>query len=232
MLSALPITVTFRWVQGHQEGLSLDCWWALCNHQVDGMAKAFLSLNPALHILISGPLLHYWHTHHDISIPLQVSNSIHWCAHHSAFKRLPPGMQWWFVKFVLGCICVGTQLLHYQHQDHSRCPLCAQDEEKVSHVLSCEDPGAVKHSLSSFQGPLQQCLTSELTDPSLALAIVDITTRVRQGRRIHPSSYSPAIASAVRSQRHIGWHNWFLGRWSPLWHQIQADYYSLIGSKR
>eukprot|EP00536_Pseudo-nitzschia_multiseries_P011651 jgi/Psemu1/29570/gm1.29570_g len=262
MLSALPITVTFKWVQGHQEGLSLD-WWALCNHQVDGMAKAFLSMHrsspyhyprlvfepwalsqnglkcsrfdrDALHILILGPpLLHYWHTHHNISIPPQVSNSIHWCAHHSAFKRLPPGMQRWFVKFASGCIGVGNRLLHYQHQDHSRCPLCAQDEEKVSHVLSCADPGAVQHCLSSFRGPLQQRLTSELTDPSLALAIVDVTTtRVRQGRRIHPSSYSPDIASAIRAQRRIGWHNWFLGRWTPLWHQIQADYYSLIGSKR
>eukprot|EP00536_Pseudo-nitzschia_multiseries_P011910 jgi/Psemu1/30468/gm1.30468_g len=236
MLSALPITVTFKWVQGHQEGLSLD-WWALPNHQVDGMAKAFLSMNcsspyhyprlvfepwalsqnglkcsrfdrDALHILILGPpLLHYWHTHYGISIPPQVSDSIHWCAHHSAFKRLPPGMQWWFVKFASGCIGVGNQLLHYQHQDHSRCPLCAQDEEKASHVLSCADPGAVQHCLSSFRGPLQQRLTSELTDPSLALAIVDVTTRARQGRRIHPSSYSPDIASAIRAQCWIGWRN-------------------------
>eukprot|EP00536_Pseudo-nitzschia_multiseries_P019500 jgi/Psemu1/61057/gm1.61057_g len=99
-------------------------------------------------------------------------------------------MQRWLVKFALGCIGV--------------------DEEKVSHVLSCADPGAVQHCLSSFRGPLQQRLTSELTDPSLALAIVDVTTRARQGRRIHPSSYSPDIASAIRAQ---------------------PDYYSSIGSK-
>ena len=88
-------------------------------------------------------------------------------------------MQRWFVKFASGCIGVGNQLLHYQHQDHSRCPLCGQDNKKVSHVLSCKDPGAVQHSKSAFRGALQQWLKAEQTDPSLVIAIVDLLTRVR-----------------------------------------------------
>ena len=126
MITALPISVHFRWVQGHQAGFFLD-WWALRNHQVDGMAKAFLSAHRAsayhfprlvfepwafslngfkcsrfdqnaLHVAIAGPpLLQYWKTHHDIPIPQPVLGSIHWCVHQSAFKRLPPGMQRWFV---------------------------------------------------------------------------------------------------------------------------------------
>ena len=141
-------------------------------------------------------------------------------------------MQRWFVKFASGSIGVGNQLLHYQYQDHSRCPLCDADNEKVSHVLSCKDTGAVQHSVSAFKGPLQKRLEVEQTDPSLVAAIVDLLTRVRKGQNIYPSSYSLAIASAVRAQRTIGWHNWLLGRWSPRWYQIQADYYSHIGSKR
>ena len=261
MILALPISVHFRWVRGHQAGTFLD-WWASQNHQVDGRAKAFLLehraspyhyprlvfepwafwLNGskcsrfdqnALHVAISGPpLLQYWQTHHDISIPQPVLSSIHWCVHLSAFKRLPPGMQRWFVKFASGCIGVGNQLLHYQHQDHSRCPLCAADNEKVSHVLSCMDQGAVEHSKAFFTGPLQTRLEAEQTDPSLVAAIVDLLIKVRTGQTIYPSSYLPAIASAVRAQRRIGWHNWLLGRCSPLWHQIQAAHYSQIGSKR
>ena len=45
-LELLPITVKFRWVEGHQikKGKTLD-WWGKQNDLVDGIAKKFLKQN-------------------------------------------------------------------------------------------------------------------------------------------------------------------------------------------
>ena len=41
-----------------------------------------------------------------------------------------------------------------------------------------------------------------------------------------------SLTGIVNNQDNIGWNNFSLGRWSPLWQQAQALYYQRIGSKK
>ena len=48
---------------------------------------------------------------------------------------------------------------HYQHQDHSNCPLCGVEGEKVSRVLHCPDPSAVSFATDRVGSILVSKLT-------------------------------------------------------------------------
>ena len=41
-----------------------------------------------------------------------------------------------------------------------------------------------------------------------------------------------SLTGIVNDQENIGWKNFSLGRWSPLWQQAQALHYQRIGSKK
>ena len=80
------------------------------------------------------PRIHrYWENHHDTPIPS--CENVDWAPSSKAIKRLPMGQRRWRWKFSTGCIGVGNQLFHRNHQTHSKCPLCETPNEKVSHVL-------------------------------------------------------------------------------------------------
>lgn len=264
LLKKLPVTVTFRWVEGHQKekGFKLD-WWAAKNDLVDKNAKAFLKqcllLNPVpyrqtcllhedwclyldgvkladitrnkLYQAFFGPrTLAYWENYHDIPIPTYCD--IDWKASKAAAKKLPMGLRRWRAKFSCGWIGVGSQLVHYQHQDHSNCPLCGVDDEKVSHVLHCPDPEAVSFATDRVKSILVAKLTQEKTEETLGAAIVHIFCRLRRNLPIRAGSYCSTFRPTIMAQQAIGWDNWLLGRWSPRWQHIQAAHYLSIGSRR
>ena len=91
------------------------------------------------------------------------------------------GLRRWRWKFSTGCIGVGNQLFHRNHQPHSKCPLCQSPNEKVSHVLHCPDRAATTFTTARIQHHLSDALVALDTEPILSSAILDIILSWRRG---------------------------------------------------
>ena len=263
-VAALPITIHWRWVEGHQreKGISQMDWWAQMNDFVDSEAKAYLAkclsssrplTNPRLlyerwavslsgskmsciakrtiyEVLYAPRILRYWETHHDN--PLPVDSVVDWESSRRAIQRLSPGLRRWRWKFATGCIGVGNQLYHRRYQDHSRCPLCSSTNEKVSHVLTCPDAGACSLATDIFEGRFRALLASLDTAPTLTFYMVALLSLWRKKIPILPFQFPLSIRPAIYAQARLGWTNFFLGRWTPVWRTLQEAHYVSISSRR
>ena len=119
--------------------------------------------------------LKYWNDHHDIPIPTNCD--IDWKASQAAAKKLPQGLRCCKAKFASGLIGISSKLKSYKLQDHSTCPLYNAPSEKVSHVLHCTDPQAVKFAKTRIQETLKPKFTEMGTEEAIAESILDIATR-------------------------------------------------------
>ena len=120
-------------------------------------------------------------------------------------------------------------------QNHSRCPLCNKDEEKTSHVLTCQDKDSIANYKTKLDTILKPTLESTNTAPSLSKAIQQILRIWRQGKKITPSDFPTkfGIRAAIKDQnKGLGWNNFALGRWSRKWQLAQQQFYKRTGSKR
>ena len=245
-----------------EQGIAQLDWWARMNDFVDSEAKAYLAsclsqsrplTNPRLlhehwavsldgvklsciikkHVyasLFAPRTLRYWATHHDTPIP--AASDIDWEPSRRAINRLSPGLKRWRWKFATGCIGVGNQLFHRRYQDHSKCPLCSFPNEKVSHVLRCPDLGARDLATDIFEGRFRTLLQSLDTFPPLIDTFCSLLRSWRLCQSIHPIHFSLALRPALYAQSTIGWTNFFLGRWTPVWRTLQNAHYVSISSKR
>ena len=175
-------------------------------------------------------LLDYWHSHHDIPIPN--CDNIDWEPSAVAVRRLPLGKKRWHFKFITGCIGVGNQLFHRRYQDHSKCPLCNADDERVSHVLHCPDASATSFSKTQIDHHLPETLEDIETEPVLAASLLTILGLWRSNDRIVPLRFHTSVRAILYQQAAIGWDNFVIGRWGPAWRFHQERYYSAQGSKR
>ena len=177
------------------------------------------------------PRIHrYWEGHHDT--PLPSSDNVDWAPSSKAIKRLSLGLRRWRWKFSTGCIGVGNQLFHRNHQPHSKCPLCQSPNEKVSHVLHCPDRAATTFATARIQHHLSDELEALDTEPILSSAILDIILSWRRGESIVSTDYAVSIRPVILEQCSMGWDNFVLGRWCPSWQHHQASHYADIGSRR
>jgi hypothetical protein len=68
-----------------------------------------------------------------------------------------------------------------------------------------------------------------------ALTKKSTITYPREGKTIKPSDHPQmfGIREAVRDQnKHLGWNNFVLGRWSPKWQIVQQQFYTRTNSKQ
>ncbi|OEU05826.1 hypothetical protein FRACYDRAFT_266850 [Fragilariopsis cylindrus CCMP1102] len=265
-ISILPITVNWKWVEGHQDrkGKSMD-WWARKNTIVDGKAKSYLKqckrekrvhrpvrllyekwavyvngikiskidTEPLYATLFAPRSLEYWKKHHDIKVDPQ--HDTDWEASQQAIKKLPQGQKRWLSKQASGCIGVGHVLKIRKWQNHSRCPLCNKDEEKTSHVLTCQDKDSKANFKKNLDTILKPTLDSTNTAPSLSKAILQILQIWRQDKKVNPSDFTLnfGIRAAIKDQNNgLGWTNFALGRWSRKWQVSQQQFYDRIRSKK
>jgi len=127
---------------------------------------------------------------------------------------------------------VGNQLFHRRYQDHSKCPLCSFPNEKVSHVLRCPDLGARALATDIFEGRFRTLLQSLDIFPPLIDTFCSLLRSWRLCQSIYPIHFSLALRPALYAQSTIGWTNFFLGRWTPVWRTLQNAHYVSIASKR
>jgi hypothetical protein len=79
---------------------------------------------------------------------------------------------------------------------------------------------------------LTPTLESNMKAPSLKKALLLI---LQKGKTIKPSDHQQifGIREAARDQnKHLGWNNFVLGRWSPKWQKVQQQFYTQTNSKR
>mmetsp|Transcript_57986 Transcript_57986/g.64810 ORF Transcript_57986/g.64810 Transcript_57986/m.64810 type:complete len:192 (+) Transcript_57986:542-1117(+) len=134
--------------------------------------------------VVEPQLLTYWQSHHDIPIPN--CDHIDWEPCELAVWRLPPGKKRWHFKFTTGCIGVDSQLFHWRYQDHSWCPLCNTNNEKVSHVLHYPGIEASAFASSQITHRLAKELDNIDTEPVLTAAILSILDLWRANAKIVP----------------------------------------------
>ena len=139
---------------------------------LQGLKQPSLNRNQCYETLFKPRIHRYWEGHHDTSI--HSLDAVNWTPSSKAIKRLPLGQKRWRWKFSTGCIGVGNQLFHRNHQPHSKCPLCQAPNEKVSHVLCRPDRNATAHATERIQHHLSEALEDLETEPVLSLAILDI----------------------------------------------------------
>ena len=197
---------------------------------LQGLKQPSLNRQHCYETLFKPRIHRYWEDHHDTPIPS--ADAVDWAPSYRAIKRLPLGQKQWRWKFSTGCIGVGNQLFHRDHQSHSKCPLCQAPDEKVSHVLRCPDRNATARATAQLQHHLSETLEDLETEPVLSSAILDIVLSWRRGEIILPNNYALSIRSVILEQCRMGWDNFVLGRWCPSWRHHQASHYMDIGSRK
>ena len=76
-------------------------------------------------------------------------------------------------------------------------------------------------------------VAAETLESEVMEIILEILKSRRRGYRpdFTVTYTTPELKDAIRAQQKIGWDNFVLGRWSPLWQTVQAKYVSSFGSK-
>jgi hypothetical protein len=114
-------------------------------------------------------------------------------------------------------------------------PYATPKMEKTSHVLLCRNKSSKENFRKTLEEDLTPTLESNMTAPSLKKALLLILQKWREGKTIKPSDHPQifGIREAVRDQnKHLGWNNFVLGRWSPNWQIVQQQFYTQTNSKR
>ena len=107
-------------------------------------------------------------------------------------------------------------------QASDACPLCCHRNEKSSHVLKCPNNAATELFTHKVDNELKQTLEKESTCPNLQEIILEILKSRRRGYLpdFTVAYTNPDLKDAIRAQQKIGWDNFVLGHWSPLWQTV------------
>jgi hypothetical protein len=106
---------------------------------------------------------------------------------------------------------------------------------KKHHTSSSVETNQQRKLQKKMEEDLTPTLESIMTAPSLKKALLLILQKWREGKTIKPSDHPQifGIREAVRDQNnHLGWNNFFLGKWSPEWQKVQQQFYTQTNSKR
>ena len=177
-------------------------------------------------------LLDYWRDNHDMPIP--DCNNVDWETFHNVCRQLPMGINWWISKFWSGHIGVGNMLCHRGWQASDACPLCRHCNKKSSHVLKCPNNKAKELFTHKVNNKLKQTLEKESTCPNLQEIILEVLKSHCYGLQPNFTKpyTNPKLKAAIRAQQKIGWDNFVLGRWSPLWQIVQTRYLLTFENQR
>jgi hypothetical protein len=254
LLQLSPITCSFRWVKGHQDDFTAEAKldnWARLNIDCDHRAKEFHNslTTPRVHLQLPheqwslslhGTKLTSFHLP-SVYKDIYTYTETHYAKRHSltdehiswiawepfkrAIKRLPLGKQRWLAKHATGHCAVGRMELRRQHQDHSKCPRCFQEDETTLHVLQCTDHRATEQWNTALR-TLAYWMETHHTNPLLHFFLIRALQHWHSPQALPVQQYhtDPSLLSFAQEQASIGWYNFLLGRVSSQIITIQAQY--------
>ena len=76
----------------------------------------------------------YWIEKKNLQL---TSTQIDWDLRAHSLRNIPIHEHRWLCKYTTGFCGVGSMLLKYRYQTHTKCPRCGADNEKTDHVLQC-----------------------------------------------------------------------------------------------
>ena len=107
------------------------------------------------------------------------------------------------------------------------CPLCRQHREDARHVMKCNDDRARLFRITQFNA-LMTWMKEQHCDPlieqclcSVLLSDTPMTFTIAMSQISNDKNY----LSAACEQDDIGLHNFFLGRITRLWKELQRAFY-------
>lgn len=101
-------------------------------------------------------------------------------------------------------------------------------------MLKCPNQDAKKIFMEKVDTELKETMENKKTCPTLQDTIIDALNSHRSGyiHCITALFATQELKDIIQAQQKIGWDNFVLGHWSPLWQTAQARYLLIIGNKR
>jgi hypothetical protein len=171
-----------------------------------------------------------WMQYHAIPEHL-VHQGINWKAVEIAMKREPQGKRRFITKFCAKQLAMGRALSRRHHQPHDCCPRCDAENEDTYHILKCPSTSAYSTWTEALDA-LDDWMAVEGTDSSLRDAIIQRLASWRCGDLARPVHGPSTLQMAIRAQDKLGWHNFLMGRISPLLSTYQDVHYKHLQSRK
>ena len=141
-------------------------------------------------------------------------------------KNSPLSQRRFIVKWATGWFATGRNMKrwNFHHLDH--CPHCNIPDETKTHILLCPCSDA-RENWSKFFALYRNALDAIETNPYITRCIVSELTQWINTRlpRTSVACYHDSVQQAVCEQRSIGWDRFLEGKLSPLWCQLQSEYF-------
>lgn len=158
-------------------------------------------------------------------------NQIDWNLRAHSLRNIPTHEHRWLCKYTTGFCGVGSMLLKYRYQTHTKCPRCGADNERTDHVLQCK--GAETSTIWKDEiKKLQEWMISQDLYPELVTLII---TELNNWRDNHTSTYTPTnqhLQQALTSQRRIGWFHFIEGFWANSFVLCQQAFFDANNSPK
>ena len=161
-----------------------------------------------------------------------VFDLVDWDALESALSKEPLSQRVRLIKFMHEWLPTMKRQHRYKMSATALCPVCKKRIETQTHFFRCKHPD----SLANFKLQLQRA--KKFLEPYRPLPLLwkTITSHLLYQFSSGPpptdrypdDSIGRKLRTAVNHQIHIGWKNMLRGRISPLWGEIQNDFYCQI----
>ena len=164
-----------------------------------------------------------WCTYHGIP-PSLVDQGIYWDGIERAMRQEPQGKRRFITKFCAKQLAHGRNMKRRQHQPHDHCPRCDATDEDTFHILQCPAPQAYTAWTQALED-WDEWMRNEHTEDNLRQAIVNRLACWRDGTSPIQVETPRALQQALDAQDTLGWHNFLMGRFTPLLKDFQQTHY-------
>ena len=162
--------------------------------------------------------------------------TIWWEANKRTLSKLEDNDRTRITKFVNRIVPSNAKLRQQDKQHSSKCPSCTEAETN-NHVSECTNPRRTKIRNNMLRTVRKTMEKSETHIQAQEIILHGIKAAVTQGTdKIDEAklSFRPSgiIRIALQEQNEIGWTNFYKGRISKKWEQVQQSHYNRIKPKK
>ena len=150
--------------------------------------------------ITKGPSRDYWIRKKNLEL---LSTQVDWDLRATSIRNVPKHEQRLLCKFTTGFCGVGSMLLKYKYQTHTKCPRCGHDNEHTDHVLQCPAEGCSSAWNEEIQ-KLKKWMDTQDLHPEISNIILTSLHCWRQHKPFSYSTSNPHLQRALLTQKRIG----------------------------